>query len=336
MKTIAVISGGNSPEHTISHVSAKYILDNIDTTRYKVMWLVASTSHRWFMVPMEHWDRMKDVGSGEKLHEISWSHQSIICQGYRIHLDAAFPTMHGQFGEDGHLQGFLSMLSIPYAGSGVLGSVVCSHKHLMKQVLVSNDIPFLPYLALSDASMSFKAACRELSSDVLFVKPSMAGSSYGTSKVENEASWDEALKESWKYDSMALIEPYVEAREIECAIWLDQTLSPIFGEIKTTSGYYDYDTKYVHTSNAELIAPADMDEEEAAELHALAIKACQVSGVKQYARVDFFKTKDAVYINEINALPGLTAISMFPRLLALNGYDGKTWIDMMLSSIMGS
>lgn len=331
MKTVAVISGGNSPEHTISMISAKYVLSSAPREEYKVIWVVASRKHQWFMVPEDQFETLADVDQAVGLKEVLWTHKGLVCEGHVISVDVAFPVMHGSYGEEGHLQGFLSMLAIPFTGSDVLGSAICMHKHIFKQVMQAHDIPTLPYLNISCASFSYEQACDILKTTKLFVKPSCAGSSYGASAVEASSAWVSAIENALIYSDNVIVEPYLlKTREIECAVWLDTDLASTLGEISTDNGFYDYENKYVNTTHSKLIAPALLDDHETAVIQAIAKKACLYAGVRQFARVDFFKHESNIYLNEINSLPGLTPISMFPRLLALDGFSASYWIGKML------
>ena len=331
MKTAAVISGGRSPEHEISMISAKNILVAIDQSIFKPIWIVASTTNKWYLVPCELWSKIKKVDNHSDLIEIQWCTSGIICNGLYITIDVAFPIMHGRYGEDGHLQGFLTMLSIPYTGSKVMASVLGMNKHLFKVMMNHVNLPVLPYITLTSVDVEYTEVQEILISKQLFIKPSNSGSSYGTAIVRNEKEWKVALKLALEFDNIILVEPYLQnVQEIECAVWLDRGIASTLGEINCIEGFYDYNNKYLNATKTVLHVPANIAAEESSLIQNMALEACKVLGVAQYARVDFFKDNSLIYINEINTLPGFTAISMFPSLLAYDAYTIQEVINSLL------
>lgn len=336
MKTIAVISGGNTPEHCISMVSAKNILSAVDRNVFMPLWIVASRTHQWFIVPEAQWNELKDVDQARDLKAIMWKPGGVFCNGVSIDIDAAFPIMHGKYGEDGHLQGLLGMLDIPYAGSGVLGSAICMNKHIFKKVMQDYHLPVLPYITCrSLTDYSYEKASTLLGSDYLIVKPSAAGSSYGVKPIRSADCWIEALSDAFQYDQVIVVEPFLQSvRELECAVWLDRDVFSQLGEISIMGEYYSYEDKYINENTVTFNIPAALDRKHVVQMHTLARKACEYSHVKQFARVDFLMDGTGIYLNEINTHPGCTGISLFPKLLELDGYTSKQWVNTMLLDIL--
>lgn len=329
MKVVAVIAGGASPEHSISIVSARFILAHIDRSRYLPVFFIASSDYRWYKIPEDDWaDCLQETAQSGV--EITWRRGGYEDQDGYVPVASVFSTMHGTHGEDGHVQGFLSILQISYVGSGVLASVIGMHKHVFKAVMQANNFPVLPYLAL-DQAISYEEASRGLMCQSLFVKPSAAGSSYGTSVVQDAASWASALELAFAYDETVLVEPYLpQVREVECAVWVERAWASTLGEIVVREGFYDYEQKYV-TDSVDLKIPAQLSAAMSESMRHTALEVCRRVGVRGYARVDFFLHEDKFYINEINTLPGMTPISMFPALLSEDGWSPDVWVNEMIA-----
>lgn len=331
MKRVAVLAGGASPERAISMISAAFVLSHIDRSRYRPMLIVATETYEWCEVPESAWasctlDHVLTVG-----RSVVWCRGGIEVEGVFMSIDSAFPTMHGTHGEDGHLQGFLTLLGINYVGSGVAASVVGMHKHIFKAMMKASHLPVLPYVYLTDRATEYREVAERLGTGSLFVKPSASGSSYGTSVVLDEAAWVPALDLAFQYDAGLLVEPYLpQVREIECAVWVGRSWASSLGEIIVKEGFYDYEQKYV-TNSVEVNVPADLTNQMAQRIKALAWDVCVVLGIQDYARVDFFVVGEDFYINEVNTMPGMTPISMFPKLLAVDGWSPEVWINQMIA-----
>jgi D-alanine-D-alanine ligase len=182
---------------------------------------------------------------------------------------------------------------------------------------------------------SYSSLNNALGSDILFVKPANAGSSVGVSRVTNAEELSDALELAYKYDVKVIVQAAVIGREIEIGVFgnIGNQKTSVTGEIieKVADDFYSYDNKYVHSNNVELIAPAEVSDSLHKEISEAAISVCEALECEGFGRVDFFVTRDEeVYVNEINTMPGFTAISMFPRLWGESGVPYSELIDQLL------
>ncbi|NJK99640.1 MAG: D-alanine--D-alanine ligase [Spirulinaceae cyanobacterium RM2_2_10] len=244
-------------------------------------------------------------------------------------VDVWFPVLHGPNGEDGTLQGWLTLMQTPYVGSGVLGAAVGMDKLMMKTAFRQAGLPQVKYLAVSSAQVrsparTFGRLCDQIEANLAypcFVKPANLGSSIGISKARDRRQLQTALHNAASYDRRLIVEAGVEAREVECAVLgNDHPRASVVGEVSHASDFYDYETKYA-AAQAALSIPASLPAAIAAEIQELALRAFQTIDATGLARVDFFylEKTGTVLLNEINTLPGFTATSMYPRLWAATG-----------------
>ncbi len=247
-----------------------------------------------------------------------------------------FPALHGPYGEDGRLQGLLDMAGLPYVGSGVLGSACGMDKDVMKRLFNESGIPTLPHeTVLRGKATESIGRIEQGPGYPAFVKPANLGSSVGIRRVEDRESLISALDYAHEFDTKVIVERGIDAREIECAVIGNQSPeASLPGEIVTHGGFYDYETKYV-TDSAELIAPAELDEEQVKAVREIAVKAFRVVGCSGLARVDFFIARDqgphSIVVNEVNTMPGFTSISMFPRMWAVSGLPYQQLIERLIA-----
>jgi len=245
---------------------------------------------------------------------------------HSIQVDVIFPVLHGTFGEDGTIQGLLELADIAYVGAGVLGSACGMDKHIMKELFRSAGLPLVKHVTVlrADWESSPVKAQRLIESKLkypMFVKPANLGSSVGISKARSRAELAPAMKEAALYDRKIVIEQGVggkkhKAREIECSVLgNDKPSASIAGEIVPSTEFYDYDAKYLD-EGSQLIIPAKLTRAQTKQVQELAIKAFQAVDCSGLARVDFLMdpVSKKFYVNEINTMPGFTAISMYPKL----------------------
>jgi D-alanine-D-alanine ligase len=239
-----------------------------------------------------------------------------------------FPIIHGTTGEDGALQGFLEMLGLPYVGGGVTASAIGMDKGVFKALLRDAGIPAARAVVVR-SSVELDGPPFPLP---LFVKPANGGSSVGVTKVKRAEDLALGIATALRYDDRALVEEAIDAREIECAVLgNDDPRASVPGEIIPGREFYDYDDKY-REDRARLVIPAPLPDSVAAEVRRLAIEAFRVAGVSGMARVDFFVERgtDRVLVNEINTLPGFTAISMYPKLWEATGLPLPALLDELI------
>jgi D-alanine-D-alanine ligase len=251
--------------------------------------------------------------------------------------DVVFPIIHGRGGEDGSLQGLLELAGVPYVGAGVTASAVAMDKALTKGVLSHAGLPILPWIDIPrpqalGATDSLLEKVEQKVGFPAFVKPANTGSSVGVHRVEDRSALREALRDAVRYDLRALVEPAVDAREIECSVLGGrEPEASVPGEIVPDRSFYDYEAKYM-TEGSELLVPAPLDAGLSDEIRNLACRAFRAIDGWGMARVDFFldRTTGALYVNELNTLPGFTEISMYPMLWEASGLPLPGLVDRLI------
>lgn len=247
-------------------------------------------------------------------------------------VDVVFPVLHGPFGEDGTVQGLLEMLDLPYVGSGVLGSAAGMDKEITKRLAGLAGLPQLPYAVLREPRDLAKA--RRLGLPV-FVKPARLGSSVGVYKVKKAADLAGAVRKAFRFDTTVLVEKGVPAREIECAVIGGDgkaDVARVVGEIRPNAEFYSYEAKYLDPDGARLLVPAELTAAQARAAREMAAKAFVALGCHGLARVDFLMDKRTgkLWFNEPNTMPGMTSISMFPKLWAASGVPLPRVVDRLI------
>jgi len=313
---IALLFGGRSAEHEVSVLSARSIAASTPAERFDVI-PICIAKNGLFLEP----ERSKRVLEGKGRAEMGKASFSFEAWSRADKINVVFPIVHGTFGEDGSLQGYLEILGLPYVGSGVTASAIGMDKEMMKQSFLAAGLPCPDYSAVREADWlddreRVTRSLRNRRRLPWFVKPACAGSSVGVSKVRDETELDAAMTLAFRFDEKVLVERAIDAREIEVAVLgnVDPNAS-IPGEIVPGNEFYDYEDKYV-TDGADLLVPALVSDEKSAEIRQLAVAAFRAVGASGYSRVDFFLEKgtEKTWVNEINTIPGFTKISMFPRL----------------------
>jgi D-alanine-D-alanine ligase len=259
-----------------------------------------------------------------------------------INVDVIFPVLHGTFGEDGTIQGLLELADIPYVGAGVLGSAAGMDKDIMKSLFRAAGLPIVRHVTFlrreweANRKKVQKLLERKLKYPV-FVKPANLGSSVGISKAHDRKELPTCVEEAARFDRKIIVEEGVggktnKAREIECSVLgNDQPQASVPGEIVPSKEFYDYAAKYLD-EGSELVIPAKLTKSETRKVQQLAIAAFQAVDCSGLARVDFLmdaKTRK-IYLNEINTMPGFTAISMYPKLWAATGFAYSDLIDRLI------
>ena len=259
-----------------------------------------------------------------------------------INVDVIFPVLHGTFGEDGTIQGLLELADIPYVGAGVLGSAAGMDKDIMKSLFIAAGIPIVKHVTIlrSNWQGDKKKVEKFVGSKLkypMFVKPANLGSSVGISKVHNGKELGPAIEEAARFDRKIVIEQGVggkknKAREIECSVLgNDEPVASVPGEIVPMKEFYDYNAKYLD-EGSELIIPAKLTKAETKKIQELAIHAFKAVDCSGLARVDFLMDPGTrkIFVNEINTMPGFTAISMYPKLWAASGLEYPDLIDKLI------
>lgn len=331
-----MLYGGKSVEHEISIRSARNVFQHMDKNLFDPVLIGITKKGRWHLVR----DIDQDIGEGPALN-LSLGHSSDTFQTTTGtdgtgKLDAVFPVLHGTDGEDGSIQGLLQTVSVPYAGSGVLGSAVAMDKLLSKRLLQASGIPtsrFLTFNPQKGEHLEYSQVISTIGSPFM-VKPISLGSSVGISKVKSAEEYEQALKESFSFDQGVLLEAYIQGRELECAILGNarpKASSP--GEIVINPKYefYTYDAKYEDPGAVEIKIPAELPPETAEKIKDICVQSYQALNCEDFARVDLFLTDQGeIFINEINTIPGFTNSSMFPSLWGQHGIDYTDLITQIL------
>ncbi len=330
---VGIIFGGRSAEHEVSLQSAKNILDALDKQRFDVSLIGIDKQGLWHLCDpagfLHHADDPKRIAldtSGPLLSVVPGAerNQLVAADGRELpQIDVVFPIVHGTLGEDGTLQGLLRTLNLPFAGPGVLGSAAAMDKDVAKRLLRDAGLAVAPFVCLNRISAKqtdYDALVAQLGSP-LFVKPANQGSSVGVSKVRNAAEYETALALALSFDHKVLVEAAITGREIECAVLGNEVPeASVCGEVVVHDDFYAYDTKYISASGAETVIPADISADAQERIRDIAKRAYQALDCIGMARVDVFLTASGeVVINELNTLPGFTAISMYPKLWGASG-----------------
>lgn len=338
---VAVLFGGRSSEHSISSATAGGVLQAIDRSRFDVLpigitrdgaFVLEDDDPDKFALRPEHLPEVVDNGT-----RIIWP-DSVLSREVKVadatgirslgDVDVVFPILHGRFGEDGTVQGFLELLDLPYVGAGLLMSAIGMDKHTTKQVLKAAGVPVVPWATLTRAELDrdrelWERRVRPLGLPV-FVKPARAGSSVGVSKVSEWSELGAALETAFAEDRTVLVEQAVTGREIECGVLQGRDGAPprvsVAGEIVISGReFYDFDAKYLDAPGIDLVCPADLHPGELAEMQRIAARAFEAVGGEGLSRVDFFYTGTEFFVNEVNTMPGFTPISMFPTCWIASG-----------------
>ena len=348
---LGLIFGGRSAEHEVSLMSARSVLQAIDPDKYEVTLIGITKAGRW----LAGGDPLRALAAGEPA---ATTEAALLGEpgkrellglspaGDRLstvaELDVVFPLLHGPYGEDGTLQGLLELADLPYVGSGVLASAVAMDKAVCKQVLRAAGLPVVdwvlavrPEIERAAAEVAARVEA-ELGPYPVFTKPANLGSSVGVVKAHNRAEREAALRESARYDRRVLAERGVNAREIEVSVLgntggAEAPRASVCGEIVPSREFYDYDAKYVDEAS-RLIIPAELPAATAEHARDCAVRAFQALDGAGLARVDFLLDRDtgALYLNELNTIPGFTQISMYPKLWEASGLSYRESIDRLI------
>jgi D-alanine-D-alanine ligase len=252
-------------------------------------------------------------------------------------FDVVFPVAHGAVGEDGSLQGLLEVLGLPYVGSGVLASAMAMDKRVARVFFERAGLPVAKGLAVErgDARAAARRARREVGARVV-VKPASHGSAIGVARLEAEASEDElarAIEEVWAIDDVVIIEHFARGRELTCGVIelpdYSGALPPT--EILPVKGdFYDYRAKYA-PGGSRHVCPADLPPVQLAKVQEVAVAAHTALGCRDLSRVDIIAgdegSAEGLTLLEVNTLPGMTAVSLFPEAAAVNGWPMARWCD---------
>lgn len=243
----------------------------------------------------------------------------------RPDYDVALLALHGQYAEDGLVQGLCEYLKLPYTGSGVLGSAMAMDKAFSKSVLSAHGILIPEWQQFN----FYQGPIQTEFKMPVVVKAARSGSSLGVSIVEHKEHVAKACQEASKYDSTIVIEKFIEGHDVTVGLVGGDVLTPI--QVVPKKGFYDYKNKYT-SGNTDYLLPAPLSEEQTCEVKRLAQKAFVCCQMRSYARVDFRFDGKKFYAIEVNSLPGLTETSLVPQAAAHDGIAFDDLINRILQS----
>ncbi|ACA15471.1 D-alanine--D-alanine ligase [Methylobacterium sp. 4-46] len=346
-RNVALLFGGRSAEHEVSIVSAGNVARALDPDRYAVTPIaIDKETGAWRLCPpLAPGEAPAMVREGPRVAFLPGGGGRLAVLGETASVsepfDVVVPVLHGPNGEDGTVQGALDLAGVPYVGSGVIGSAAAMDKDVAKRLMRDAGLPIVPYLVAGPRrGVAYTEAVEALESRTLFVKPANMGSSVGVSRVADAGQFDQALAHAFAYDEKILIERAVpRAREIEFAV-----LETAEGEVRVSPpgeiapaaahGFYGYDAKYVDPDGAALLIPASLAPALAERMGGLAARAFEALACAGLARVDLFLDPDdpeGIFVNEVNTLPGFTAISMYPKLWDAAGLAPPALMDALIA-----
>ena len=346
-KTIAVLFGGISVEHEVSLVSSKFVISNLDPSKFALLPIFISKEGRWQRAVVENWpdDEPPALVPGSEIVPMLQGSPpgrfvEIAGGGIRetFSVDLVFPVLHGTFGEDGTVQGLIDLMGVPCVGADLLGSSLCIDKTVSKTILRDNGIPVVPFFGFSKTGWQNdrEGILRRIEDEIgfpCFVKSSNLGSSVGVSKVDSPGTVSAAVEASFDFSERVIIERAVlNLREVEVSvIGNHDPKASVPGELVVQGGFYDYEKKYQDEST-EFRIPCDLAPRIQERIRTLALASYSALCCTGMARVDFLVDVEAeqVYVSEINTIPGFTPISMYPKLWEASGLCVGEMLEMLV------
>jgi D-alanine-D-alanine ligase len=309
--SIAVVQGGPSTEAEVSRASAKGVAQALAESGHEVV----------------------------RLELDAFLAESLRSGGY----DVVFPVAHGAVGEDGSLQGLLEVLGMPYVGSGVLASAMAMDKGVARVFLERAGLPVAKGIAVRKGGTDPRAAAKRARAEVgarVVVKPASHGSAIGVSRLEADASEEEvarALEAVWAIDDVAIVEHFVRGRELTCGVIElgddGATALPPTEILPVRDSFYSYEAKYA-PGGSRHVCPADLPAPMTTRVQELAVAAHVALGCRDLSRVDILAgdddRPDELTLLEVNTLPGMTAVSLFPEAASVAGWPMTKWCDALV------
>lgn len=340
---VGLIFGGNSSEYEVSIVSGRNIYKAIDKDKFYVhpIWI---TNEGYFADEKESFKVLEDpayqVKNPHKVNNIS----NLIELTNLPEIDVFFPIVHGNLGEDGVLQGLFRLMNKPFVGDDVLAAAVTMDKEFTKILAQRVGVPVADWISIkcfeyndkNNDKLNYEKVAEKLGRD-MFVKPSNQGSSVGVNHVTSADEYAAALKEAFKYDDKVLVEETVPGTEVETAVLgNDKPIVAGVGQITNAKGsFYTYENKYADNSTSKLQIPADLPQEIIDTVRTNARKVYEVTECSGMARIDSMLTPGGkVVLTEVNALPGFTNISMYPKLFEEAGIKYSDLITRLIKAGM--
>lgn len=344
MLELCVIFGGRSPEHEISRKSVTSVLNNLNKDKYNITLIGITKDGEWYLYTgdyskIENGDWENDTVN--KKHAVlspdACDKAILVFDGdkiSKIHPDVIFPVLHGEFGEDGTIQGLFELADIPYVGMGVMASANAMDKTSSKIVFQDAGIPQADWVVVNKSD-SYDEKMDEIENKLgypCFVKPARTGSSVGVGKAHDREELKAAIENAAEFDRKILVEENIDGHEVECAVLGNENpKAATVGEIMPTVEFYDFDAKY-NDNSTQLQIPANLPEDTIEQIREYAVRAFKSLDGSGLSRVDFFvrNSDGAIVLNEINTLPGFTNISMYPKLWDAVGIGYSELLDKLI------
>jgi D-alanine-D-alanine ligase len=343
-KELCVIFGGRSPEHAISRKSVTSVLNNLDKDKYNISVIGITKQGEWYLYTGDYanieggeWENDEANKKKAVLSPDAGEKAVLVFDGEtveKINPDVLFPVLHGEYGEDGTIQGLFELAGIPYVGMGVMASANSMDKFNSKIVFKHAGIPQADWVEVRTLD-DFEEKMNEIENKLgypCFVKPARTGSSVGVGKAHDRAELKAALENAAQFDRKILVEENIDGHEVECAVLGNENpKASTVGEIMPTVEFYDFDAKY-NDNSTQLQIPADLPSETIEKIREYAVRAFTALDGQGLSRVDFFvKNSDGgIVLNEINTLPGFTNISMYPKLWNAVGIGYSELLDKLI------
>ncbi len=321
---IAILAGGNSSEFFISLKSAENIAKEIDKSKYTVFRV---------QIKQNEWTLLDDLSCGIPIdkNDFSFSYK-----GQKETFDLVISAIHGTPGEDGLLQAYFDMLSIPYVGSGVLASSLTFNKYYCNKYLKQTGAV---NIAESVLIRKDKAYCLdeiiEKTALPCFVKPAAGGSSFGVSKVKKKEDFEKAVNEALKESNEVIVEQFIEGKEIQCGLFKTKgrcVVLPLV-EIVSKNEFFDYQAKY-DPDFADEIIPARISGELTAKCQNISSKLYDLLNCKGIVRIDFILQGDAFWFLEVNTVPGMTNESLVPQMIKKTDMTVKEIMSVLIEDTL--
>lgn len=340
---VGILFGGRSGEHEVSLASAASVIRALDPEKYEPVLIGISKDGRWLVGSTAQKMLPEVLKSGERMFippdPTAASLVPIAPSAGRpsITVDVVFPVLHGTFGEDGTVQGFLELAGLPYVGAGVLASAVGMDKDVQKRLFKEAGLPIVPFLAISRAHWERDRAgvirdVKKAFKFPVFIKPATLGSSVGMTRVKAAHELGAGIDAAAEFALKILIERAVNTREIEVSVLGNEEIkASVPGEIVPHREFYDYAAKYLE-SGTGLIIPAELTKKQVAQFQDYAIRAFRAIDGAGMARCDFFleRRTNKIFVNELNTIPGFTSISMYPKMWEASGLPYPKLIDRLI------
>jgi D-alanine-D-alanine ligase len=293
---VAVLSGGRSSEHDVSLRSGAAVARGLREAGHEAVEVAIGRDGGW-------------SAAGGTI--------ALVPGGGLLGADAAFPALHGAFGEDGSIQGLLEWLDVPYVGSDVLSSAICMDKLTLKRLFAAHGVPQVDFTAVEGDD--WWGRCEQMGLP-LWVKPSRMGSSVGISRVAKLDELDAAVELALRHDPRVIVEASATGHEVECSVLGNaEPQASLPGEIVAQGVWYDFEAKYTE-GGMELRVPAPIGDDAVERVRDLAVSVFKLAGCSGLARCDFFVEPDgASLVNEINTMPGFTDTSVYAKLFEATG-----------------